>query len=107
GGALLIALGAIGCGDDDTDDEPQERVAVIEGRQEFAQLSGESSVRWTEGTTGFSATIDIQNDEPGAVRPWHVHFGTCETGGAIVGSDGDYARLQVGADGTAFVSEFV
>jgi hypothetical protein len=38
---------------------------------------------------------------PGGPYPWHVHDGTCETGGPIVGDATAYAPLMVGADGRA------
>jgi hypothetical protein len=34
------------------------------------------------------------------VRPWHVHVGTCESGGPILGDDAAYSRLTIGSDGT-------
>lgn len=57
------------------------------------QLSGAATVLQNEGDTAFTASIDIRNDVPGAARPWHVHFGTCATGGGIVGDDAAYPRL--------------
>src|SRR5690349_12195797 len=44
-------------------------------------ITGSSVVRQVEGALSFSATILIRTDVPDAVRPWHVHFGTCATGG--------------------------
>lgn len=84
-----------------TDFEWQTDLVGVTG---WEHLSGESTVEWTEGMVGFLATARIEGDEAGAVRPWHVHHGTCGTGGGIVGADGDYPRLAVGADGTAQVS---
>jgi hypothetical protein len=53
------------------------------------------------GETAFTAGVTIRVDTPGSLRPWHVHLGSCGQGGAIVGSDGAYPRLGVGADGSA------
>jgi hypothetical protein len=64
-------------------------------------VTGSSVVRQVEGALSFSATILIRTDVPDAVRPWHVHFGTCATGGDIVGADADYARLTINSDGAA------
>ncbi len=75
--------------------------ATVQGAAGWEHLSGEATVSWTEGTQQFSTTMAIAGDEPGAVRPWHVHFNTCAQGGGIVGADGDYPRLNIGADGTA------
>ena len=52
-----------------------------------------------DGEAAFIATISIREDVPGSLRPWHVHFGTCLSGGDIVGSDQAYLRLGVGSDG--------
>jgi superoxide dismutase, Cu-Zn family len=100
--AILVAAcnGAV----DTTPPTQFEWQTALVGGAGWEHLSGESSVEWTEGLVGFHATARIAGDEEGAVRPWHIHFGTCGTGGGIVGADGDYPRLAVGADGTAQVS---
>jgi len=55
-----------------------------------------------EGGSGTAtASIDVQGATPGARHPWHVHTGTCATGGPIVGEADDYPVLDVEADGTA------
>ena len=50
---------------------------------------------------GGGARVSIRGAVPNAHHPWHVHRGTCSTGGAIVGEAGSYPPLHVGADGTA------
>ena len=53
------------------------------------------------GTTGTSsASIEIRGATPGARHPWHVHTGTCATGGPFIGEASDYPVLEVGTDGT-------
>lgn len=103
-GCVIVATALLaGCGDDDDDTTDQERElsAELVGAPGFEQLSGEATVTWIEGRTGFTADIELSGDDPGQIRPWHVHFGTCETGGAIVGSDEDYSRLEIDDNGTA------
>lgn len=98
---LATAVVVSGCNDDD---DVHEWSADIQGLGEWADISGEAEVRWEEGEEEFTATVDIENDAPGAVRPWHVHFNDCATGGDIVGADGDYPRLTIDEDGTASAS---
>lgn len=99
---MLIAIAMlVGCdGDDDDTAVVPTWTADLEGL-EGREISGEAEVQEVVGGDGFTATAEIVGDEPGAVRPWHVHFGDCASGGGIVGEDGDYPRLMVGDDGTA------
>jgi Cu/Zn superoxide dismutase len=106
-GVLVLAAMLVGCGDDDSVGDQVERNADLDGLGDFEELDGDANVRWTQGTSGFLATIELENDEPGAVRPWHVHFGTCGSGGEIVGSAGDYPLLEVGDDGQALATATV
>jgi hypothetical protein len=107
---LMAGVALLGCDDDDDDDDDIGDDGVIDQRQMsttvvglsgFPQISGTSTVTWIPNDQEFTATATITNDVQGMVRPWHVHFGTCATGGAIVGSDAQYPRLTVGANGTA------
>jgi hypothetical protein len=75
--------------------------ATLQPTEVNGTLQGDALVRQTEGEDSFTAGITIRVDTPGALRPWHVHLGSCGEGGAIVGSDADYPRLGVGTDGTA------
>jgi hypothetical protein len=95
----------IGCSDDDNDEAPslaqRTQVATLRGNPGWENLSGESRVDWTPGGSQFLASIRLDGDEPGALRPWHVHFGTCSTGGNIVGPSTDYPALAIDEDGSA------
>jgi Cu-Zn family superoxide dismutase len=110
--AALIAAGAatflLGCSDDDDDEDlsfdQRTEVATVGGNPGWENLSGESRVVWTPGFSQFLASIELDGDVPGALRPWHVHFGTCSTGGDIVGPPGDYPALAIGGDGSASAS---
>lgn len=98
---LLVATAVVlGCNDDDD----YEWSADIQGLGEWEDLEGEAEAQWTEDDDEFDTAVEIRNDEPGAVRPWHVHFNDCATGGGIVGLDDDYPRLEVDEDGTATAS---
>jgi hypothetical protein len=74
--------------------------ATVTGLGDFAGLRGDAFVRQTEGAS-FSATVTLRGDEPGSIRPWHVHVGTCATGGGIVGDPAAYDVLAVDAAGVA------
>lgn len=110
---LVCALTLTACDDDDLvvdpdddDDDPEVFVwdTALEGLEGWEQLSGDAEVTWEEESTQFSAEASIAGDEPDAVRPWHVHDGTCGSGGPIVGEDGDYPRLEVDENGDATAS---
>ena len=119
---LLIATSAIlvGCIDDDDDvvivEEPPgdevpppppviELTANITGFGPYIYLSGVGRVL-IDSPDSFTAEIDIRNDIPGAVRPWHVHFGTCP-GGVIVGPPDLYRPLMITGNGTDAVTTVV
>jgi len=62
-------------------------------------INGDAVVQMRDGETAFTATISIRQDVPDSIRPWHVHFGTCLSGGGIVGNDAAYPRFGVGDGG--------
>jgi hypothetical protein len=69
------------------------------------KAKGASSMRGTgkalvaDGKT--TATVSLEGAAAGAVHPWHIHEGTCASGGPIVGDAAAYTPLTVGADGRA------
>jgi hypothetical protein len=52
------------------------------------------------GSGASIAKVSIRGDQPGAIRPWHVHHGQCGQDGAVLGSPKDYPPITVGPDGT-------
>jgi superoxide dismutase, Cu-Zn family len=100
--ALAVVSSLSGCPDDDDDDGvgTLRWRAPLQGEPGWEQLGGEGEVIWVETTNQFTSSVVITGDEPGAVRPWHLHFDSCEAGGPIVGADQDYPRLVIGEDGT-------
>lgn len=67
-------------------------------------IEGSSNVQsvYGENITGnTAAAVTIGGASSGAQHPWHVHFGTCATGGGIVGAPSAYPVLQPGANGNA------
>jgi hypothetical protein len=67
-------------------------------------LFGTGNVIMNNGEQAFTVSVEIRNDDPDVVRPWHVHLGTCDTGGPIVGNDRAYPRLSTGLDGASAVA---
>jgi hypothetical protein len=91
-GAALVA----GC-DLTTEREEPRWVATLEGTPSFSGVSGTAEV--STSTTSTTARVSIAGAAAGAAHPWHVHLGTCATGGPIIGDPAAYPLLQPGADG--------
>lgn len=72
---------------------------TLQGQQGFQAVSGTAMATVGRGQT--TITANLTGATPGSVHPWHVHFGTCGSGGDIVGAAGAYPALQVGSDGRA------
>lgn len=91
----------LGCDTTDDADEPvaTEYSADISGTDDYQNISGEGSAISTD--TEFTADVSISGSEPGSSHPWHVHEGTCDTGGGIYGPAGSYTILEVDGDGSA------
>lgn len=48
-----------------------------------------------------SAEIQLSGARPGSEITWHIHLGSCADRGMILGLEGAYPALKVGADGKA------
>lgn len=79
--------------------EEREYTANIQGQEGYEDVSGSLTAHVMENETHFDASIS--GAEAGATHPWHVHEGTCDTGGPIVGSANAYPAFEVGDDGAA------
>lgn len=66
---------------------------------------GSVAARSALTNTGVSITIGRANS--GDRHPWHIHSGTCGSGGAIVGDPTKYPLLQVGQNGNASASAHI
>lgn len=65
-----------------------------------SNITGSASV--APASTGtMTATVNISGATAGDVHPWHVHTGTCATGGGVVGPGSAYTPLTVAAGGSA------
>ena len=87
--------------DDDFDLEATDWGAQLSERLN-SNVSGSATTRTAVVGSGGTSTanIEIRGATPGARHPWHVHTGTCASGGPIVGEANDYPVLEIGTDGT-------
>jgi hypothetical protein len=76
--------------------------ATLAGRSSWTGASGTATAR-VEGNNTLT-TVVLSGLPTGGPYPWHVHDGTCETGGPVVGEATAYPPLMVGADGRAEAS---
>lgn len=103
----VVALGACAVSTNDgVDVDPVTDLigdwrATLEPRSD-TRIRGTVDARSAAATTGVSLTIAGAN--AGARHPWHIHRGTCGSGGGIVGDPNAYPILQVGNDGIASAS---
>lgn len=111
--AACVAAGSAGCvrvhrdpatGNADIDVENplkkgEDWKGNITGRGMWTGASGTATARVEGDNT--AVTLLLTGLPPGGPYPWHVHDGTCATGGPIVGDPAAYAPLTVGADGRA------
>ena len=71
------------------------------------ELEGDAGFIWTEGRGRFLVGIAVTDDEAFALRPWHVHRGSCDDRGAIVGDSGEYPLLVMDGGGAAEIEAVI
>jgi len=72
-----------------------------------SQVRGTASVMAGTSAGTMTAEITINGAAQNVSHPWHVHVGTCATGGDIAGPAGDYPPLNVDGSGNASVTTTV
>jgi hypothetical protein len=78
--------------------EPSERTASVQSR---AGSDVQANVRASSAFGATAVSISMIGGEANATHPWHVHHGTCATGGGIVGDAAAYPPLRTSAAGAA------
>jgi hypothetical protein len=73
--------------------------AQLEGQAGFEEVRGTARANSGFGQTGVA--VSIAGAPAGGTHPWHIHRGTCATGGPIVGAADAYPALRPGTDGRA------
>ncbi len=73
--------------------------STIEPTQGYG-VNGEAALRALPGNRTF-VSVELSDGNPGDQLPWHVHVGTCGSGGSVYGDPSAYPVMTVGADGSA------
>lgn len=83
-------------GEYEMEDEPQVDAtevasweAALSPAATGSAVSGQASIRAT-GEGDSEVATSIEGAEPGRTYPWHIHSGSCGSGGPIFGAAGDY-----------------
>lgn len=84
--------------------EPREWNATVEPRGD-SEIRANVRAGTAPGQTAVS--INMAGGEAGGTHPWHIHRGTCETGGGIVGDPAAYPPLQPTSAGGATASAYL
>lgn len=117
---LCLALGlAAGCvprfntnpetGGIDVDMEPvTQRAQVWTGTLTSVRGSGISgTARAVVSGDETRVNVSVIGSMPNVAHPWHIHQGTCQSGGGVVGSGGAYPPLMIGNTGQGQASATV
>lgn len=90
--ALLGGCGLMGGGGPETTEWETE----LQSQAGFNGFSGD--VEATAGSGQTMASITLEGGTAGAAYPWHIHVGSCGSGGGIVGPPDAYSYLRPGND---------
>ncbi len=63
------------------------------------KVHGTATVTPTQDGTGTEVAVTLTDDTPGATRPWHIHTGTCEKSGGVVGGGRAYTPIVINDKG--------
>jgi len=64
-------------------------------------IEGAALTATDAGERAFKASATIHNDAANYDRPWRVYYGTCASGGAVVGAASAYPQLSTDKNGDA------
>jgi len=73
-------------------------VATLVGK-EGRKVRGTAIVTPTKDGTGTDVAVTLTDDTPGATRPWHIHSGSCEKSGGVVGGGRVYTPIVINDKG--------
>jgi hypothetical protein len=105
GTALVLSL-AIGAGACATVPifEPQEWNATVEPT---AGNEARANVRAVTAPGQTAIAINLAGGAGGAAHPWHIHRGSCGSGGAVVGAMNAYPLLRPNSAGAATATALI
>jgi hypothetical protein len=84
--------------------EPQEWSAEVEPR---GGSEVRANVRAASAPGQTAVAINLIGAETGGAHPWHIHRGTCASGGGIVGDANAYPVLRPTSAGAANATAYV
>jgi hypothetical protein len=84
--------------------EPREWNATVEPRDDSG-VRATARAATAPGQTAIA--INLAGGTAGGTHPWHIHRGTCATGGPIVGDPGAYPALRPTSAGGATATAHV
>lgn len=61
-------------------------------------ITGHATMKPAAGGSGTEVDIMLMTDSVGAVRPWHVHIGSCARSGGIFGDRSAYTPITIDAN---------
>lgn len=97
---LALALAAAGCASGGGEGADREWITDFDAQvRSLPGYSVHGRARAIASVGRTVVTLNVEDGEPGAVHPWHVHEGRCGSGGAIVGDAGAYPQLALDGDG--------
>lgn len=110
---MLVAALTIGCvrtatneatGEVDLDVESptkqgEDWSGELVGMGAYATITGKHTALVNDGKT--EVRVQFSGGTPNRTHPWHIHEGTCGSGGPIVGDPGAYPPITVSDAGTA------
>jgi len=99
--ATVWGAGALSAQQPQTQQEEHHWTVSFQGAGEWEDVTATSDVHWATGAASFTASVRVSDDESEAVRPWHVHQGTCAQGGEVVGGGAHYPALNMDSGGSA------
>ena len=60
-----------------------------------AKITGSAMMMATKDGAGTEVTVELKGETASAVRPWHIHTGSCAKGGGIFGGGRSYTPITV------------
>lgn len=73
-------------------------VATLTGK-DGRKAHGSAIVSPSKDGTGTEVAVTLTDDTPGATRPWHIHTGSCNKGGGVVGGPRVYTPIIINDKG--------
>jgi hypothetical protein len=75
-----------------------EYTATLVGK-DGRKVRGTATATPTKDGTGTEVLVTLTDETPGATRPWHIHAGSCEKGGGVVGGARVYTPIAINDKG--------